>query len=108
MDHDYKINDNVLIYRDGVFRNFNGPFLCTFKIIWVYTNGTVRIQRGVITERINIGLPLTGLIINLSNDSFGMPISMAPLHAIIHLRLSCLNIILCRKNISLDQSRERI
>ena len=54
ISHDYAVNDNVLIYRDGIFRKLDGPFLGPYKIIEVYTNGTVRIQRGIVTERINI------------------------------------------------------
>ena len=48
------LNDNVLIYKDGIYRKLDGPFLGPFKIIQIYTNGTVQIQRGIITERINI------------------------------------------------------
>ena len=54
ISHDYAVNDNVLIYRDGIFRKLDGPFLGPYKIIEVYTNETVRIQRGIVTERINI------------------------------------------------------
>ena len=54
ISHDYKVNHNILIYRDGIFRKLDGPFLGPYKIIEVYTNGTVRIQRGIVTERINI------------------------------------------------------
>ena len=54
ISHDYKVNDNILIYRDGIFRKLDGPFLGPYKIIEVYTNGTVRIRRGIVTERINI------------------------------------------------------
>ena len=54
VDHDYAVNDNVLIYKDGIFRKLDRPFLGPFKIIQIYTNGTVRIQRGIVDERINI------------------------------------------------------
>ena len=54
ISHDYKVNDIVLIYRDGTFRKLYGPFLGPYKIIEVNTNETVRIQRGIVTERINI------------------------------------------------------
>ena len=56
--HDYVVNDNVLIYKNGIFRKLDGPFLDPFKIIQVYTNGTVRIQCGIITERISIHRPI--------------------------------------------------
>ena len=57
ISHDYAVNDNVLIYRDGIFRKLDGPFLGPYKIIEVYTNGTVCIQRGIVTERINVRRP---------------------------------------------------
>ena len=62
VDHDYVVNDNVLIYKDGIFRKLDGTFLGPFKIIQVHTNGIVRIQRGIVTERINIRrlTPYTG------------------------------------------------
>ena len=54
LSHDYKVNDNIIIYKDGIFRQLSSPFLGTYKIIEVYTNGTVRIKRDIVTERINI------------------------------------------------------
>ena len=56
IDHQYSINDLVLILpspgetRAKLRRPTAGPF----KIIEVYTNGTVKIQRGRYTETINI------------------------------------------------------
>ena len=49
-----KVNDDDLIYRYGIFRKLDGPFLGPYKLIEVYTNGTVRIQRGIVTKYINI------------------------------------------------------
>ncbi len=53
-DYDYIIGDKVLIMYDGIQRKLtphqNGPY----EIIQVFTNGTVKIQRGPIQERINI------------------------------------------------------
>ena len=54
VDYNYKINDNVLIYRDDIFRRLDGLFLGPFKVIQVYITGVGRIQRGIVTERINI------------------------------------------------------
>ena len=54
MDHDYAVDDNVLIYKDDIFRKRDGPVLCPFKIVQVYTYGVVQIRRGIVTERINI------------------------------------------------------
>ena len=54
LEHDYAIDDEILIIRDGHFRKLEGPFLGPYSIVQVYTNETVRIQRGTVTERINI------------------------------------------------------
>ena len=54
VDHDYAVNDNVLIYKAGIFRKLDRPFLGPFEKVQIYTNGTVRIQRGIVDERINI------------------------------------------------------
>ena len=54
IDYDYKIGDKALLIKDGIFRkaedNNDGPYLIT----QVFSNGTVRIQRGTINERLNI------------------------------------------------------
>ena len=54
MDHDYEVNEQVLIYREGVHRKLEWPFLGLYNIVQIYTNGTVCIQYGTVTERINI------------------------------------------------------
>ena len=54
IDYDYKINDQVYVKADGIQRKISTPKLGPFRITDVYTNGTVRIQKGVINERINI------------------------------------------------------
>ena len=38
INHDYKLNDNVLIYRDGITRKLDGPFLGPYKLIEMYTH----------------------------------------------------------------------
>ena len=52
--HDYTVGDMVLLRVTDVNRKLNKPTEGPFKIQQVYTNGTVRIQRGVVSERINI------------------------------------------------------
>ncbi len=56
VDYNYKIGDKVLIRKDGILRKAE-------SIIWrkepwtittVHTNGTIRIQCGTKSERINI------------------------------------------------------
>ena len=54
LEYDYEIDDDILIARDGHFRKLEGPYLGPYRIVQVYTNGTVRIRRGTVTERINI------------------------------------------------------
>jgi hypothetical protein len=55
VDYDYKVGDKILIRKDGI--------LCKAESIWkkepwtittVHTNGTIRIQYGTKSERINI------------------------------------------------------
>ena len=54
IDFDYRVGSKVAIIIDGVHRKAedknDGPYLVTE----VFSNGTVRIQRGTINERINI------------------------------------------------------
>ena len=45
---------NSLIIKDGIFRKLDCPKEGPFEITDVYANGTVRIQRGAVNERINI------------------------------------------------------
>ena len=51
---DYVIGDRVYVIRDGIYRKLEGPHQGPYVITQVYANGTVRIQRGAINERINI------------------------------------------------------
>merc|ERR1712127_1120551 len=54
IDFDYTVGQKVLLIKDGILRKAedkkNGPYVIT----QVHTNGTVRIQRGTINERLNI------------------------------------------------------
>ena len=54
IDFDYRVGTKVLLISDGINRKAaqenKGPYLITE----VFANGTVRIQRGSINERINI------------------------------------------------------
>ena len=54
VDFDYAVGQKVLLIKDGILRKAedknDGPYVIT----QVYTNGTVRIQRGTINERLNI------------------------------------------------------
>jgi len=54
IDHDYCVGDKVLLFNDGIRRKgediWSGPYVIT----QVFTNGTVRIERGKVNERLNI------------------------------------------------------
>ena len=54
INHDYSVGDQVYIVRDKIHRKLDGPKTGPFDITDIYTNGTVRIQRGSVNERINI------------------------------------------------------
>ena len=54
IDYDYKVDQKVYIKTDDIQRKMNCPKMGPFKITEVFTNGTVRIQRGHVNERINI------------------------------------------------------
>jgi hypothetical protein len=52
--HDYKVGDYAYILRDGNYRKLEGDKQGPYRITEVFTNGTVRIQKGIVNERINI------------------------------------------------------
>jgi hypothetical protein len=54
IDHDYQVGDKVLLERPGIVRKMSQPRTGPFEIIKVHTNGTVRIRRNHVTERVNI------------------------------------------------------
>ena len=54
LDFDYKRGQKVLVVKGGILRKAEDPNEGPYKITEVFTNGTVRIQRGTINERINI------------------------------------------------------
>ena len=54
VDYDYQIGQRVYVVCDGIFRKLDGPKFGPFPITDIFTNGTVRIQRGSVNERINI------------------------------------------------------
>ena len=54
--HDYAVGDNVYIVRDKneVRRKMSAPKMGPYEVTDIYDNGTVRIQRDNVNERINI------------------------------------------------------
>jgi hypothetical protein len=54
IEFDYEAGHKVLIRKDGVLRKAEDRYEGPYVITQVHTNGTVRIQRGSMSERINI------------------------------------------------------
>jgi hypothetical protein len=54
IDFDYAVGQKVLLRKDGILRKAEVKYLGPFTITQVHTNGTIRIQRGTMSERINI------------------------------------------------------
>ena len=52
--HDYQVGDYAYIVKDGVYRKLEGDKEGPYRVTQVFTNGTVRLQKGVVNERINI------------------------------------------------------
>jgi hypothetical protein len=52
--HTYKIGDQVLLDKPGLVPKLSAPRTGPHTVTAIYTNGTVRIQRGVVNERVNI------------------------------------------------------
>jgi hypothetical protein len=54
-DWDYKVGDKVLLRKDGILRKSESRYECDpWTITSVHTNGTIRVQRGTKSERLNI------------------------------------------------------
>ena len=55
VDYDYKVGDKVLIAKDGILRKAESKFhKDPWTITTIHTNGTIRVQCGSKSERINI------------------------------------------------------
>lgn len=54
VDYDYTVGQKVTIKSDGILRKSEDKNTGPFVITQVHTNGTVRIQRGSVSERLNI------------------------------------------------------
>ena len=54
-DWDYKVGDKVLLRKDGILRKSESWYECDpWTITTVHTNGTIRVQCGTKSERLNI------------------------------------------------------
>ena len=55
VDYDYKVGDTIFIRKDGILRKAESIWRKEpWTITTVHTNGTIRIQCGTKSERINI------------------------------------------------------
>ena len=52
--HEYRVDEKVLLEKPGLISKLSSPRTGPYRITDTYTNGTVRIQRGVVNERVNI------------------------------------------------------
>eukprot|EP00804_Cyclotella_cryptica_P022120 CCRYP_011605-RA/>CCRYP_011605-RA protein AED:0.36 eAED:0.36 QI:120/-1/1/1/-1/0/1/71/147 len=55
IDWDYQLGDKVLLRKDGILRKTESRYESDpWTITSVHTNGTIRVQRGTKSERLNI------------------------------------------------------
>ena len=55
IEHDYKIGEKVLVRKEGIIRKAESKWhKDPWTIVTVHTNGTIRVQRGNKSERLNI------------------------------------------------------
>jgi hypothetical protein len=55
ISHDYKVGDKVLLKKPGKhLRKLEAPRTSQHTVTAIYTNGTLRIQKGKVDERVTI------------------------------------------------------
>merc|ERR1712173_79562 len=54
VNYDYTVGQKVLLRQDGIKRKAAAMYIGPYTITQVHTNGTIRIQRETISERLNI------------------------------------------------------
>jgi hypothetical protein len=52
--YEYKVGDQVLLETPGILRKLSTPRTGPYPVTNVYKNGTIRIQKGIVSERVNI------------------------------------------------------
>ena len=54
LNHTYKIGNKVFLTKPGIRRKLSTPKDGPYSILKVHSNGTVKLQRGIIQEKVNI------------------------------------------------------
>jgi hypothetical protein len=52
--YEYKVGDQVLFETPGILRKLSTPRTGPYHVTNIYKNGTIRIQKGIVSERVNI------------------------------------------------------
>jgi hypothetical protein len=52
--YEYKVGDQVLLETPGILRKLSTPRTGSYPVTNLYKNGTIRIQTGIVSERVNI------------------------------------------------------
>ena len=52
--YEYKVGDQVLLETPELLRKLSTPRMGPYPVTQVCNNGTVQIQKGIVTERVNI------------------------------------------------------
>ena len=54
IEHEYHVGEKVLLEKPGLIFKLSAPRTGPYRITHTYTSGTVRVQRGIVNERVNI------------------------------------------------------
>ena len=55
IEHEYRVGEKVLLEKQGLLsKRLSAPHTGPYRITHTYTNGTVRVQLGIVNERVNL------------------------------------------------------
>ena len=52
--YEYKVGDQVLLETPEILRKLSTPCTGSYPVTNVYKNGTIQIQKGIVSERVDI------------------------------------------------------
>ena len=52
--YDYKVGEHILLNTPGILRKLSTPRTGPYPVTKVCNNGTIQIQKGIVSERVNI------------------------------------------------------